>query len=91
MEKLLEGLKFTCKVLPQFVICLKSLFSVTAAEFGLSTMMYKVVSSAKTDAFISLTMSLMYTRNISGPKTESWGTPAFTNAQSDAWPLRITR
>ena len=62
MEKCLEGLKFTYHVLPQLVICLKSLFSVTAAEFGLSTMMYKLVSSAKslTDAFISLTMSLMY-------------------------------
>ena len=56
------------------MISLKSLFSVTAAEFGLSIMMYKLVSSAKslTDAYISLTMSLVGMRNISCPGVVGW-------------------
>ena len=34
--------------------------------------------------------SFMYTRNTSGPKIDSWGTPPSISDQEDAWPFKRT-
>ena len=34
--------------------------------------------------------SFMYSKNISGPSTDLWGTPDFTSYQVEVWPLRTT-
>ena len=60
IESVLEALKSTSHSAAQAVMYLKSLFSTRAAEFGVSTMIYKLVSSAKslTDARSSFTISV---------------------------------
>ena len=55
--------------LPIYGFFCRSVFSFSAARIGLSTIMYKLVSSAKSliDEPISSTISLIYKRNNSGP------------------------
>ena len=52
---------------------------------GSSTMIYKLVSSAKSliEELMSTTMSLIYKRHRRGPIIEPCGTPAFTEAQEE--------
>jgi len=52
---------------------------------------YKIHSSANKlmDDPILVLISLLYNRNISGPKTVSWGTPDSTLKFSDATPSTI--
>ena len=78
--------------LPIDGFCFRSEFSCSAAWRGLPTIIYKLVSSAKSliEESISTTMSLMYRRNKSGPKIEPCGTPAPTDVQEELAPGSTT-
>lgn len=78
------GLKVTNHWLDHLWILSRSLFNVLLAMTGLSTIMYKVVSSANNLIvdLMSNTISFIYTRNNNGPNIEPWGTPAFTSLMS---------
>ena len=70
----------------------RSKFIVMAAVWEFSTMIYKLVSSAKrrTEEFMFLKISFIKIRKSRGPSIEPWGTPAYTDAHSDKAPLRMT-
>ena len=62
----LEGLNFTNHFSAHLRIVSKSVLIISAALIGLSTIMYKLVSSAKsrTHDCISATISFMYNKNV---------------------------
>ena len=59
---------------------------------GSSTMIYKLVSSAKSliEELMSSTMSLVYKKKSRGPRIEPCGTPAFTEVQEELAPGKTT-
>ena len=59
IESVLEALKSTSHAVAQVVMYLRSLFSYRAAEFSVSTMIYKLMSSAN-----SLTELVRYVSNV---------------------------
>ena len=77
-DSVLAGLKVTSHLFDQIVIFSRSVFIRRAALFGVSTTIYKLVSSAnkRIPQCMSLTMSFMYKINSNGPSIEPWGTPA---------------
>ena len=77
-DSFLSGLNFTNQDFAHFDILLRSVLRISAAASGLSTIIYRLVSSAKSRMFdrISVTMSFMYSRNNRGPKMDPCGMPA---------------
>ena len=69
----------TSHFVAQILIFEKSLFITDAVFSGVSTIMYRLVSSANNLIFelMSLTMSFINIRNSRGPSIEPYGTPAF--------------
>ena len=86
------GLNLTSHFVAHWWIFDRSEFNWVAASIGLSTMIYRLVSSAKSliEELMSSTISLMYKRKRKGPRTEPWGTPEFTDVQSEFAPGRTT-
>ena len=70
----------------------RSEFNWLAASTGLSTMIYRLVSFAKSliDELMSSTISLMYKRKSNGPRIEPWGTQEFKDIRSEFAPGRTT-
>ena len=73
------GLKVTSHLSDQRWILARSKFNCSAARMGSLTMIYKLVSSAKSliEELMSSTMSLIYKRNSRVPRIEPCGTVAF--------------
>ena len=73
IDKVFAALKFTSQKSAQSLMLCKSPLSIIAAVFGVSTTMYKLVSSAKRRIYapIFLTISFMNIRNSNGPRIES--------------------
>jgi hypothetical protein len=77
------GLKFTSHFVDHACNFTRSLLSVCAVSCGLSTIKYRLVSSANNFIveLISVSMSFMKTINKRGPRIDPWGTPAFMSCQ----------
>ena len=75
----LVGLNVTSHLVAHSCTFSISKFNRNAASTGSSTMIYRLVSSAKSriDELIFSTMLYIYNRNNRGPKIEPWGTPDF--------------
>ena len=71
-DSLLDGLNVTRHSLAHLAIVSRSMFSSFAVTSGCSTIRYKLVSSAKSRIFawISLTISLLKSKNNNGPNIE---------------------
>ena len=79
-----SGLNVTSHFSAQRWILARSKFNCSAVCMGSSSMIYKLVSSAKSliEELMSTTMSLIYKRNRRGPIIESCGTPAFKSKKN---------
>ena len=86
------GLKVTSQRLAHSIIFSRSMFKSSAAISGFSTIINKLVSSAKSRIFepMSVTISLIKSRNRSGPKIDPCGTPARMKFHADSTPGRTT-
>ena len=86
------GLNVTNHCWAQRLIFSRSELSVSAAWIASSTMIYRLVSSAKSlmEELISSTISFIYKRNNRGPRTEPWGTPAFIGVHAEEPPGSTT-
>ena len=75
----LAGLKMTSHFVAEILIFERSLFITYAVFCGVSTIMYRLVSSANGLIFelMSLTMSFINIINNRGPSIEPCGKPAF--------------
>jgi hypothetical protein len=84
-DSVLFGLKVTSHLFAHTVIFSRSKLSVAAAVAGLSTIIYKFVSSAKSliYEFMSRTIPFKYMRKRSGPNIDPCGTPAVIEAICD--------
>ena len=74
-ETILRSLKSISQSNSHLCIVLRSKFTVRAVVYGVSTTIYRLVSSAsrRIEQFIFLTISLPKIRNSSGPRIEPWG------------------
>ena len=90
-SKHLLTLKAICHFSDQTTNLLRSLWSTSALLIMLTTP-YRTLSSANSPNFevIWRPMSLMYSKNISGPKTVPCGTPDVTITGEDCVPLPTT-
>ena len=84
-SSVLSGLKLTSQYCDQIWNFSKSVFIKSADGIGSSTIRYREVSSANRRMHepISLTISLIYIKNIRGPRIDAWGTPARTLLKSE--------
>lgn len=91
MESVLLGLKETSHVLAQLAIFCRSELIMSEASVGLSTIIYKNVSSANRQILlcIEITMLLIKIVNNRGPKIEPCGTPALSSLTEDEMPFLI--
>ena len=90
-RKHLLALKAICHFSDQTSNLLRSLWSISALLM-LLTNPYRRLSSANRphSEVIWRPMSLMYPKNISGPRTVPWGTPEVTVTGEDSEPLTTT-
>ena len=90
-RKHLLALKASCHFSDQTTNLLRSPWS-TSALLMLLTNPYRTLSSANrpNSEVIWRPMSLMYSKNITGPRTVPWGTPEVTVTGEDCEPLTTT-
>ena len=93
IEKVFRSWKLTNQFVAQVLMVSRSVLIRFAAIWADSTIMYRLVSSAnnRIEQPIFFTISFMYIKKSNGPRIDPWGTPASTEAQTDACPLSTTR